>query len=91
MSETSQVRILHSEEEDNLSPFDSKNACLRQSIKINNNKHMYRQSQVQKPIGSEVKWAECSLSVGTACRVQVFSLILESSVGLWAGIQFAGD
>ena len=26
---------------------------------IKNNKHVYRQSQVRKPIGSEVKWAEC--------------------------------
>ena len=33
------VRILHSAEEDNLSPFDSKFAWLCQSIEINNNKH----------------------------------------------------
>ena len=33
------VRILHSAEEDNLSPFDAKFACLCQSIEINNNKH----------------------------------------------------
>ena len=39
LSQTSKVRILHSAEEDNLSPFDLKIACLRQSIKINNNKH----------------------------------------------------
>ena len=38
-----------------------------------------------------VKWAECSLIIGTGCRVQVFSLILDSSVGLSAGIQSAGD
>ena len=36
------VRILHSAEEDNLSPFDSKIACLCQSIEINNNKHIYK-------------------------------------------------
>ena len=36
------VRILHSAEEDNLSPFDSNIACLCQSIEINNNKHVYR-------------------------------------------------
>ena len=60
------VRILHSPEEDNLSPFDSKSTCLCQSIKINNNKHIYRESRVQKPIGSEVSWAECSLIIGTA-------------------------
>ena len=34
------VRILHSAEEDNLSPFDSNIACLCQTIKINNNKHV---------------------------------------------------
>ena len=41
--------------------------------------------------GSEVKWAECSLIIGTGRWVQVFSLILDSSVGLWVGIQSAGD
>ena len=35
--ETSQVRILHWAEEGNLSPFDSKIACLSQSIEIKNN------------------------------------------------------
>ena len=40
---------------------------------------------------SGVKWAECSLILGTGCRVQVFSLILDSSVGLSASIQSAGD
>ena len=52
---------------------------------------MYVCSQVRKPNGSEVKWAECSLIIGTGCWVQVFSLILDSSVGLWVGIQSAGD
>ena len=85
------VQILHSAEEDNLSPFDLNIACLYQSIEINNNKHVYRQSQVRKPTGSEVKWAECSLIIGTGCWVQVFSLIPDSSVGLSAGIQSAGD
>ena len=83
------VRILPSAEEDNLSPFDSNIACLCQSIEINNNKHVYRQSQVRKPTGSEVEWAECLLIIGTGCRV--FSLILDSSVGLSAGIQSAGE
>ena len=41
-------------EEDNLSPSDSNNVCICQSIEINNNKHVYRQSQVQKPTGSGV-------------------------------------
>ena len=35
------VRILRSAQEHNLSPFDSKIACLCKSIKINNNKHVY--------------------------------------------------
>ena len=85
------VRILPSAEEDNLSPFDSNIACLCQSIEINNNKYVYRQSQVRKPIGNKVEWAECLLIIGTGCRVQVFSLILDSSVGLSAGIQSAGE
>ena len=75
----------------NLSPFDLKIACLCQSIEINNNKYVYRQSQVRKSTNSRVKWTECSLIIGTGCRVQVFSLILDSSVGLSASIQSAGD
>ena len=35
------VRILHSGEEHNLSPFDSKIACLCHSIEINSNKYIY--------------------------------------------------
>ena len=35
-----QVRILHSTEEDKLTPFVSKLACLCQSIEINNSKHV---------------------------------------------------
>ena len=161
-------------EEHNLSPFDLNIACLCQSIEINNNKYVYRQTQVESP-DSVVKWAECSLIIGkfkflawqlsrfvsehsvcwrfgvwdpgfkscilqrnttcllsiwislacaraskltttnmyitrarcesqltvgssecsliigTGCRVQVFSLILDSSVGLSASIQSAGD
>ena len=85
------VLILHSAEEHNLSPFDLNIACLCQSIEINNNKYVYRQSQVRKSTDSGVKWAECSLIIGTGCRVPVFSLILDSSVGLSASIQSAGD
>ena len=76
------VQILHSAEEHNLSPFDLNIACLCQSIEISNNKYVYRQSQVRKSTDSWVKWAECSLIIGTGCRVHVFSLILDSSVGL---------
>ena len=59
-------------EEHNLSPFDLNIACLCQSIEINNNKHVYRQSQVRKSTDSGAKWAECSMIIGTGCRVQVF-------------------
>ena len=38
-----------------------------------------------------IEWAECLLIIGTGCRVQFFSLILDSSVGLSAGIQSAGE
>ena len=62
-----------------------------QSIEINKNKHVYHQSQVRMPNGCGVEWAECSLIIGTGCRVQVFKLILDSSVGLSAGIQSSGD
>ena len=85
------VRILHSAEEDNLSRFDSNIACLCQRIEINNNKHVYRQSQVRMLNGFGVEWAECSLIIGKGCRVHIFSLIFDSSVGFSAGIQSAGD
>ena len=71
--------------------IDSNIACLCLNIEINNNKHVYRQSQVRKPNGSEVKWDECSLIIGTGCWVHVICLILDSSVGLWVGIQSAGE
>ena len=38
---------------------------------------------------SGAKWAECSLNIGTGCWVQVFSLILDSSVGLSASWIFS--
>ena len=47
VSETSQLIILHSAEEDNLSPFDSKIGCLCQSFKTDNSKHVYRPNQVK--------------------------------------------
>ena len=85
------VRILHQTEEDNLSPFDSKTACLCHSMEVNNRNRVYHQSQVRKSTGSGVRWHECSLIIGTGCWVQVFSLILDSSVSLSAGIQSLGD
>ena len=90
VSETLWVRILHSAEEDNLSRFYSKIACLCQSIEINN-RYVYRQSQMRMPNSSGVRWAEYLLIIGTGCRVQVFSLIIDSPVGLSAGIQSAED
>ena len=60
-------------------------------IHLNNNKYAYRQSQVRMPNGSGVRWAERLLIIGTGCRVQGFSLILDSSVGLSAGIESAED
>ena len=85
------VQILPSAEEHNLSLFDLNIACLCQSIEINNNKYVYRQSQVRISTDIGAKWAECSLIIGTGCQVQVFSLILECSVSLSASIQSAGD
>ena len=38
-----------------------------------------------------VEWADCSLIIGTGCRVQVSSLILDSPVGLSVGIHSAGN
>ena len=68
----------------------SKLACLCQSIEINN-RCVYRKSQVRKPTGSGVVWAECSPIIGTGYWVHAFSLILDSSVGLSASIQSAGN
>ena len=65
--ETPWVRILHSAEENKMSPFDSTIACLCQSIEINNNKHVYRQIQVRMPNGSGVERTEGSLIIGTGC------------------------
>ena len=46
---------------------------------------------MRKSTDSGVKWAEYSQIIGTGCRVQVLSLILDSSVGLPASIQSDGD
>ena len=51
----------------------------------------YRQSQVRKSTGSGVEWDGCSLIILSSYCVRVFSLILDSSVGLSASIQSAGD
>ena len=53
VSETLWVRILHSAEEDNLSPFDSKIACLCQSIEIKTNMYIARaRCEFQMEVGS---------------------------------------
>ena len=68
--------------------FRFENRFLCQSIEINNNKQVYRQSHLRMPNGSGVEWVECSLITVTGCRVQLFlSMILDSSVDLSAGIQ----
>ena len=91
VSQTFKVLILHSAKEGDLSPFDSKIACPCQSFHINNNKHVYRKSQVRNSTDSEVKWAERSIIIGTVYRVSFFSLILDGSVGLWVCIESASD
>ena len=73
-----------------ISLFDSKIAWLCQSIEINNNKLVYRQSQVRKLPGSGDEWAGCSLIIGTVYRVKVLNLIFDSSGGFSAGIHSAG-
>ena len=67
------VRILYSTEEDNLSPLDSKIACMSQSIHINNNKHVHRESQVRKSSSNGVHWAECLLITGMGYWVKVLT------------------
>ena len=86
------VRILHSAIEDNWSPFDSISFPYCQCININTNKHVYRQSQGKaiSTMGSSV-WILAFIVIGTGHPVEVFSLMLYSSVGLSAGIQSAGD
>ena len=84
------VRIPHSAEEDNLSPFDSNTACLCQSTEINNSK------RISPEPGAKTNWqwgrvgwrlADHRDGLSSSC----FSLILDISVGLSAGIQSAGN
>ena len=64
--------------------------CLGPRVQILHSAKKHNLSPL-KSTDSGVKWAECSLIIGTGCRVQVFSLILDSSVDLSASIQSAGD
>ena len=73
VSQTSEVRILHPAEEDNLSPFEPKIAFLCKSIEINN-KHVYGPNQVQKPTSSEVK--SRPLHFTNYCGAKIFKLNL---------------
>ena len=73
-----------------LVPFQRENRMPVPDHQINN-KYVYRQRQFRKPTGSEVKWSECSLIIGTGYWCQMFNVILDSSVGLLVGIQSAGD
>ena len=50
--ETLWFRIMHSVEEDNLSPFDSKITCLCQSIETNNSKHVCINQPLPAPVTS---------------------------------------
>ena len=67
--------------------FDSKIACLCQSIKINNNKHVYRQSQVAK---ANRQWSQVTHH-RNGLLSSSFCLIIDSSIRLWVGIQSVGD
>ena len=58
---------------------------LCQIMIINNNKPIYRQSQVLKPNNNRVQWAECSLFIGAGHWVHDFNLIIDSLVGLSVG------
>ena len=84
------VRILLSAEEDNLSPFDSNIACLCQSIEINNNKHVCMCVCVYPCM--YVCMYVCMLADHRdGLSSSSFCLIFDSSVGLSASIQSAGD
>ena len=64
-------------------------ACARAS-KLTTNMYIARARCESQP-AVEFKGAECSLMIATGYWVQVFSLILDISVSLSAGIQSAGD
>ena len=66
-------------------------ACARASKLTTTNMYIPRaRSKIQPVVGSSGR-AECSLIIGTGCWVQGFCLILDSSIGLWVGIQSASD
>ena len=65
-------------------------ACARTSKLTTTNIYIAK-ARCEYQNGSGVVWAECSLIIGMGCGVRVFSLILDSSVGLSVGIQSADD
>ena len=60
--------------------------CTKRDVLI---RSLRRRPYRMKP--TAVGFISLNTVIGTGCRVQVFSLILDSSVGLSAGIQSAGD
>ena len=94
LSSSAECRIQTWMSQDTYSPADwipTHKLTELSRIKLKTCTPVYRQSQVRKSTDSGVKWAECSLIIGTGCRVQVFSLILDSSVGMSASIQPSCD
>ena len=95
------VGILVSPGKDNLSPFDSKSlTCTRAQLKFKKKKknerkinRYCRQSWWWTNSRSDVKRVECSLLLGTGYHVYNFFLVwsLKCFMGVWAGIQPAGD
>ena len=80
------VRILHSAEEDNLSPFDSNIVCLCQNIEINNNTHvcmyvwcmyacMHNFSSIKRTCWTAGSWRSC-LSLEVVSSIPAGSTIL---------------
>ena len=59
-------------------------ACAR-ALKLTTTNMYITTVRCESQIGSEDKWAECSLIIGTGCWIQVFSLFL----GLWVSIKWA--
>ena len=92
VSQNCKVPILHSTEEDNLVLFVSKWHFSVSEHYQNQTTNMYIASQGWTNSGSEVKWAECSLIIGTGCWAQVFAWSsIAQSVQVWVDIQTAGD
>ena len=82
------VRILHWAEEGNFR--------FENHLPVPEHRNLQQQTCISPEPGAKanwqwVEWAECSLNIGRGYWVQVFSLILDSPVGVSVGIQSAGD